>query len=106
MKPISLLNVPICTQGMQRTWWPEVGMRTIIITGPYHNNVRVVKRGHQAYDLSYLLSLSLSVAPGACPTSDISIELEIQPKFSMLSINLYSTDHNEFSLWSVEHILN
>ena len=32
-KPISLLNVPICTQSMQRTWWPEVG--TIIVTGPY-----------------------------------------------------------------------
>ena len=31
-KPISLLNVPICTQGMQRTWWPEAG--TIIVTGP------------------------------------------------------------------------
>ena len=31
--PISLLNVPICTQGMQRTWWPEAG--TIIVTGPY-----------------------------------------------------------------------
>ena len=34
-KPISLLNVPICTQGMQRTWWPEAG--TIIVTGPYWN---------------------------------------------------------------------
>ena len=33
-KPISLLNVPICTQGMQRTWWPETG--TIIVTGPYY----------------------------------------------------------------------
>ena len=32
-KPISLLNVPICTQGMQRTWWPEAG--TITVTGPY-----------------------------------------------------------------------
>ena len=32
-KPISLLNVPICTQGMQQTWWPEAG--TIIVTGPY-----------------------------------------------------------------------
>ena len=32
-KPISLLNVPICTQGMQRTWWPEAGI--IIVTGPY-----------------------------------------------------------------------
>ena len=34
-KPISLLNVPICTQGMQRTWWPEAG--TIIVTGPYYD---------------------------------------------------------------------
>ena len=25
--------MPICTQGMQRTWWPEAG--TIIVTGPY-----------------------------------------------------------------------
>ena len=33
MKPISLLNVPICTQDMQRTRWPEAG--TIIVTGPY-----------------------------------------------------------------------
>ena len=32
-KPISLLNVPICTHGMQRTWWPEAG--TIIVTGPH-----------------------------------------------------------------------
>ena len=32
-KPMSLLNVPICTQSMQRTWWPEYG--TIIVTGPY-----------------------------------------------------------------------
>ena len=31
--PIFLLNVPICTQGMQRTCWPESG--TIIVTGPY-----------------------------------------------------------------------
>ena len=32
-KQISLLNVPNCTQSMQRTWWPEAG--TIIVTGPY-----------------------------------------------------------------------
>ena len=32
-KPISLLNVPICTQGMQRTWWLEAG---IIIVTHYH----------------------------------------------------------------------
>ena len=25
--------MPICTQGMQRTWWPEAG--TIIVPGPY-----------------------------------------------------------------------
>ena len=25
--------MPVCTQGMQRTWWPEAG--TIIVTGPY-----------------------------------------------------------------------
>ena len=28
-----MLNVPICTQGMQRTWWPGDG--TTIVTGPY-----------------------------------------------------------------------
>ena len=28
-----MLNVPICTQGMQQTWWSEAG--TIIVTGPY-----------------------------------------------------------------------
>ena len=32
-KPISLLNVLICTQGIKQTWWPEAG--TIIVTGPY-----------------------------------------------------------------------
>ena len=35
-KPISLLNVPICTQGMQRTWWPEAG--TVIVIVPYFNS--------------------------------------------------------------------
>ena len=33
-KPISLLNAPICTHGMQRTWWPEAG--TIIVTELYY----------------------------------------------------------------------
>ena len=32
-KPISLLNVHICIQGMQRTCWPEAG--TITVTGPH-----------------------------------------------------------------------
>ena len=32
-KSIFLLNVPICPQGMQQTWWPEAS--TIIVTGPY-----------------------------------------------------------------------
>ena len=27
----------ICTQGMQRTWWPEAG--TIIVTGPYSSDL-------------------------------------------------------------------
>ena len=35
-----LLNVPICTQGMERTWWPEAG--TIIVTGPYWPDVTVL----------------------------------------------------------------
>ena len=26
--------MPICTQGIKRTWWPEAG--TIIVTGPYY----------------------------------------------------------------------
>ena len=34
----TLLNVPICTQGMQRTWWPEAG--TIIVTGPYCHDMK------------------------------------------------------------------
>ena len=38
-KPIFLLNVPICTQGMRRTWWPEAG--TIIVIGPYCNNIYI-----------------------------------------------------------------
>ena len=32
-KLMSLLNVPICTQGMQRSWWPDAS--TINVTGPY-----------------------------------------------------------------------
>ena len=59
--------------------------------------------------------------PGARPTKDISIEFGIRPKFAVLSINTYLTDHNESlhtsrqlhcrdvcknSLRSVEHILN
>ena len=50
-KPISLLNVPICTQGMQRTWWPDAG--TIIVTGLYY---------HTAYWLETLNRTLKSVA--------------------------------------------
>ena len=32
-----MLNVPICTQGMQRTWWPEAS--TIIVTGPFSQSI-------------------------------------------------------------------
>ena len=45
-KPISLLNVPICTQGMQQTWWPEAG--TIIVTWPYWLRLWVGAVRHQA----------------------------------------------------------
>ena len=68
-----------------------------------------------------LITSSNKQRPGARPTNDISIEFEIQPKFAVLSINTYSTDHNEIlhtsrqlhcrdvcniSLRSVEHIVN
>ena len=58
---------------------------------------------------------------GVRPTNNISIEFEIRPKFALLCINTYSTDHNEIlhtsrqlhyrdvckiSLRSVKHILN
>ena len=50
-KLISLLNVPICTQGMQRTWWPEA--RTIshwtLFTALNHSHIiwgSVVFVGH------------------------------------------------------------
>ena len=52
-KPISLLNVPICTQGMQRTWWPEAG--TIIVTGSYY--IQPLNVDHITYpQLPYWLS--------------------------------------------------
>ena len=35
--------------------------------------------------------------PGARPTNDISIEFEIRPKFAVLWVKMYSTDHNEIS---------
>ena len=58
---------------------------------------------------------------GVRPTNDISIELEIWPKFAGLWLKIYCSDHNEIlytsrqcnrcdvckiSLWSVEYILN
>ena len=36
-KPIALSNVPICTQGLQRTRWQEAG--SMIVTGPYLQNM-------------------------------------------------------------------
>ena len=59
--------------------------------------------------------------PGTRPTKDISIELEIRPKFAVLWFKMYATDHSKtlhtsrqlhcrdvckISLWSVTHILN
>ena len=56
-KPISLLNVPICTQGMQRTWWPEAG--TIIVTGPYYllNLGQLWKSLWMWFTMSYLFAI-------------------------------------------------
>ena len=68
-----------------------------------------------------LITSSNKQRPGAHPTNDISIEFEIQPKFEVLSIHAYITNHNEIShtlrqcncrdvckisLRLVEHILN
>ena len=53
-KLISLLNVPICTQGMRQTWWPEAG--TIIVTGPY-------SLGHGLNDHSLTPGLVLGLHP-------------------------------------------
>ena len=59
--------------------------------------------------------------PGVCPTNDISIEFEIQSKFVVLCLKMFSTDHNEilhtsrqlhcrdmckFSLWLAEYVMN
>ena len=41
------------------------------------------------------INIHLSVSPGARPTNDISIELEIRSKFAVLWFKMYSTDHNE-----------
>ena len=34
------VNELICTQGMQRTWWPEAG--TSIVTGPYYKSMSTI----------------------------------------------------------------
>ena len=44
---ISLLNVPICIQGMQPTCWPEAG--TIIVTGPYYPYPEVKGRSSEQW---------------------------------------------------------
>ena len=52
-----MLNVPICSQGMQRTWWPEAG--TIIVTGPYCKITYHAKCVHLDKD-----DIGLSTHPG------------------------------------------
>ena len=42
--------MPICTQGMQRTWWPEAS--TIIVTGPYW----IVPKSHKLPISTFQLS--------------------------------------------------
>ena len=48
-KPISLLNVPICTQGMQRTWWSEAG--TIIVNEPYRK-ILILRFANTKYNVN------------------------------------------------------
>ena len=45
-----MLNVPICTQGMQRTRWPESS--TIIVTGPYYDST--IRRRYNA--IQYIIN--------------------------------------------------
>ena len=47
---ISLLKVPLCTQGMQRTWWPEAG--NVIVTGPYCLAYPAYARSHQRFQFT------------------------------------------------------
>ena len=75
-KPISLLNVPICTQGMQRTWWPEAG--TIIVTGPYCKiywnpiyltyGIQTMKRNHVIVILNKNISAGIILC--MCPANE------------------------------------
>ena len=69
----------------------------------------------------YVTPDTASRAPGAHPTNDISIELEIRPKYAVLWFEMYSTDHNnilytsrqcncrgvrEMSVWLIKYILD
>ena len=69
-KPISLLNVPICTQGMQRTWWPEAG--TIIVTGPYSMVIHLSHLSEGSRDM--MVSCQSHLPPAVChlPGGDVT----------------------------------
>ena len=43
-------------------------------------------------------------APGARPTNDMSIELEIRPKYAVLWFEMYSTDHNDILYTSRQYL--
>ena len=44
-------------------------------------------------------------SPGVRPTHNISIEFKIQPKFAVLWLKMYSTNHNEI-LYTAQHVQN
>ena len=53
--------MPICTQGMQRTWWPEAGI--IIVTGPYWAGVSAALLLHTVKFRSVIFVLKINGAP-------------------------------------------
>ena len=102
-KPISLLNVSICTQGMQRTWWPEAG--TIIVTGPYYANpvygvatichqVRWLRWGHPSL---FHADTSLLIWYKMFCVRDISYRLIWMEFINMFSMYAQSGMHSRFN---------
>ena len=108
-----LTDLIVCERFEQTTHINDATSSHIIVSGFYEFKPKC--SGKQSAEQK------LNCSPGARPTNDISIELEIRPKFAVLWLNTYSTDHNKILytsrqcncrdvckilLWSVEHILN
>ena len=93
-KPISLLNVPICTQGMQRTWWPEAG--TIIVTGPY--SIPMSWKQHNMETHSTLLATVSGVH--RAPTDSPPVEPVMRRFVVSFVVSLNRLSNNRWSfLW-------